>query len=305
MPLDPDVLYELDLDDPPLEILDWAKEHIHENPDTKCLALEDFRDMIYGRGDCTPHRTDDAFLLRFLRGRKFNMEAAYRLFVNYYNFKEDNPKFYENVDLKRLLRIACDDIITVPPYREQTGRRILLYRIGNWNPEKYTVHELFQATMVILELAILEPRAQILGGIGFFDMSDLTLNQAYYMTPNIAHKIVQILVTSFPMKIHAIHVVFQPFIFDIVYKVFQPFLTGTMKNRVFFHGENMASLHKHIDPKHLPQKYGGRHPDYDYSPWIAGFAKSEKIKKELTSLGYIIDEMEYADYKSDSDKSEH
>lgn len=56
--------------------------------------------------------------------------------------------------------------------------------------------ELFQATMAVLELAILEQRAQILGGIGLLDMSDLTLQQAYNMTPNVAHKIVQILVVS-------------------------------------------------------------------------------------------------------------
>lgn len=67
---------------------------------------------------------------------------------------------------------------------------------GNWDPERCTVTELFQATMAVLELAILEQRAQILGGIGLLDMSDLTLQQAYNMTPSVAHKIVQILVVS-------------------------------------------------------------------------------------------------------------
>ncbi|XP_050309796.1 clavesin-2-like [Anthonomus grandis grandis] len=304
MPLDTDVLYKLDLKDPPEQLMKWAEENIRENPDTKCLIIEDFRDMIYGRGECVPHRTDDAFLLRFLRARKFNVEAAHRLFVNYYRFKENNPEFFDGVQLKNLLEIGCDDIITVPPYREQTGRRILLYRMGNWDPEKYTVTQLFQATMAILELAILEQRAQILGGIGLFDMSNLTFQQACYMTPSIAHKIIQILVTSFPMKIHAIHIVFQPYIFDIVYRVFQPFLTGTMKDKLYLHGEDMESLHKYIDPKHLPEKYGGRHPDYAYGPWIEDFLKNEEIKNELRSLGYTVDELEYEEYLSDSDKSE-
>lgn len=303
MPLDPDVAFVLDLEEPPKELQEWAKENIRENPDTRCMILEDFRDMIYARGECTPHRTDDAFLLRFLRGRKFNVEAAYRLFVNYYNFKEENPEFFEGVDLKHLLSFGDEDIITVPPYREQTGRRILLYRLGNWDPERCTVTELFQATMAVLELAILEQRAQILGGIGLLDMSDLTLQQAYNMTPSVAHKIVQILVTSFPMKIHALHVVYQPWVFDMVYKAFQPFITGAMKNRVFFHGDNMESLHKHIDPKHLPQKYGGRHPDYSFRPWILEFSKTPRILEELKSLGYEIEETEYEEYKSDSEKS--
>ncbi|XP_030761144.1 clavesin-2-like [Sitophilus oryzae] len=293
MPSDTDVLYQLDLGEAPQQLQEWAQENIRENPDTRCLLIEDFKDMIYARGDCTLHRTDDAFLLRFLRGRNWSLEAAYKLLVNYYEFKEDNPEFFENVNLFKLLGIGCDNILTVPPYREQTGRRILLYRIGNWDPEKYSVTELFQATLAVLELAILEPRAQILGGVAMFDMSDLTLNQAYYMTPSIAHKVFQIMVTSFPMKIHAVHVLFQPWIFDIIFGMFKPLITGSMSNKLFFHGDDMESLHKHIDPKHLPQRYGGRHPDYDYSPWIEGFKIDEKIKKQMRLNGYIIDEDEY------------
>lgn len=50
--------------------------------------------------------------------------------------------------------------------------------------------------MVILELAILEERAQVLGGICIFDLGGLTLQQAMYMSPGIARKMVQIMVVS-------------------------------------------------------------------------------------------------------------
>nr|CAH7741002.1 unnamed protein product [Callosobruchus chinensis] len=289
MPSDTDVLSELDLGEPPQELLDWAKENLNEDPETREELLEELRNLIYERGECTPHRTDDAFLLRFLRARMFNVRKAHRLLVNYYEFKENNPEFYDGVNLRGLLRIGDKNIITVPPYREQTGRRILLYRMGNWDPEQFTIDELFQATLIILELAILEQRAQILGGIAMFDLGGLTLQQAWYMTPSIAHKIVQIMVTSFPMKIHAIHIVNQSWIFDAVYNIFKPFLDNKMKEKIFFHGENMESLHQHIDPKHLPERYGGVHPDYCYNDWIKFFESSEKIMYELNSLGYKDD----------------
>lgn len=50
--------------------------------------------------------------------------------------------------------------------------------------------------MIVLELAILEQRAQILGGVCIFDLGGLSLQQAWYMTPSIAHKMVQIMVVS-------------------------------------------------------------------------------------------------------------
>lgn len=44
-----EVLAELDLGDPPKELLEWAKKNINENPDTRCKDLEEFRDMIFSK----------------------------------------------------------------------------------------------------------------------------------------------------------------------------------------------------------------------------------------------------------------
>lgn len=94
------------------------------------------------------------------------------------------------------------------------------------------------------------------------------------------------------MNLKAVHIVNQPWIFDIVYNIFKPFIDERMKERIFFHGDDMESLHKHIDPKHLPERYGGLHPDYNYNDWIEGFKKNEFIQKELASLGYQTDNIE-------------
>lgn len=92
------------------------------------------------------------------------------------------------------------------------------------------------------------------------------------------------------MKIKAIHIVYQSWIFDMMFNIFKPFLDERMKKRIFFHGDDMESLHQHIDPKHLPKKYGGVHEDYDYMEWMRFFATNDTIVKELRSLGYIVDE---------------
>lgn len=88
------------------------------------------------------------------------------------------------------------------------------------------------------------------------------------------------------MKTHALHVVNQSWIFDIIYNCFKPFLDERMKSRIFFHGEDRESLHQHIDPKHLPERYGGVHPDYSYDDWVKSFESSDRVRWELESLGY-------------------
>lgn len=91
------------------------------------------------------------------------------------------------------------------------------------------------------------------------------------------------------MKIHAIHIVNQSWVFDIIYNIFKPFLDERMKEKIHFHGEDMDSFHEHIDPKHLPERYGGVHPDYGYDEWVKFFESNAQIRYELESLGYRDD----------------
>lgn len=56
------------------------------------------------------------------------------------------------------------------------------------------MRELLKATLLTLELGLLEPRSQILGGICIFDLGGINMNQARHMTPKIAAQIIDIMV---------------------------------------------------------------------------------------------------------------
>lgn len=97
------------------------------------------------------------------------------------------------------------------------------------------------------------------------------------------------------MKIHAVHIVNSSCVFDMVFNVFKPLLNDFIRKRIHFHGSDMSSLHEHISPKHLPERYGGVHPDYNYNDWIKFFEKNGRIKEELRSLGYSDTSGEYSE----------
>lgn len=281
-----DVSCELDLGEPPAELVEYAREELGESPDTRAAALQELRDMIFERGEVEPHRTDDLFLLRFLRARCFHVERAHKLLVSYYKFIEDNPYIQKGVSLMELDFIGEDDVLGVLPYREQTGRRIMYYRIGNWDPSRCTVEDLLKASLAVLELGILEQRAQILGGIAIFDLEGLSLSHTWYLTPSVAAKVMALMGMAFPMRIHAIHIINQSWLFDIVFSMFKPFLQEKMREKIHIHGCNLESLHAHIDPKFLPEKYGGTRPEYSYRQWMDTLSQNPLIVKELKSLGY-------------------
>lgn len=56
--------------------------------------------------------------------------------------------------------------------------------------------ELFKATLIILEIGIMEPRAQVNGGVGIFDLEGLSLNHTLHMSPGVAQKMIAMMVVS-------------------------------------------------------------------------------------------------------------
>ncbi|XP_011505212.1 PREDICTED: alpha-tocopherol transfer protein isoform X2 [Ceratosolen solmsi marchali] len=278
----------LDLDVIPPEALEYARRELGETDEVKCQTIHELREMIYERGECMPHRMDDDFLLRFLRARNFNVNRAHRLIVRYYTFKEEHPEIHQDVNPVEMRHIGEEDIMTVPAYRTPCGRRMMIYRMGNWDPRKYSVEEIFKATVIILELGLLEPRAQILGGVVVFDLEGITMSHAWMITPQVASMVLSLMVAAFPMTTHAIHILHQSWIFDTMFAVFKPLIDSRMNHKIFFHGDNMESLHRHIPPAYLPKKYGGTREELPYYRWIDSLGKDPRVVKEMRGLGYII-----------------
>lgn len=280
----------LDLNQPSDEVMEYARRELGETEEIKCQTIQELRDMIYEKGECTPYRMDDEFLIKFLRARNYNVNRAHRLVVNYCNFREEHPEIQRGVNPLDLRHIGDDDIMTVPAYRTQCGRRMMIYRLGNWDPRKYPMEEIFKATVLVLELGLLEPRAQILGGIAIFDLEGLTMAHAWTVTPEVAGMVLSLMVTAFPMKVHAIHILHQSWIFDVIFAVFKPLLDTRMRDKVFFHGDNMESLQKHVAPTSLPKKYGGTRNELPYYKWIEALSKNRTIVNEMVKLGYVAPE---------------
>lgn len=74
--------------------------------------------------------------------------------------------------------------------------RVYIIFSGIWQPSQFTPDELFQLSIGILEVALMEPQFQIKGGVIIFDLGELSISQAWQMTPTIANHIVQVAMVS-------------------------------------------------------------------------------------------------------------
>ena len=78
-------------------------------------------------------RTDDAFLLRFLRAKKFDYDRAFNLIIRHYEMKADerNKQLFTNLRPASIKHVLEAGVTGVLPNRDKFGRRVIVFRPGS------------------------------------------------------------------------------------------------------------------------------------------------------------------------------
>lgn len=147
---------------------------------------------------------------------------------------------------------------------------------------------MFKGCVLFLEAAMLEPETQVCGAVVIFDMDGLSLQQVWQFTPAFARRIVEFLQEAMPMRLKALHVINQPKIFNMVFQLFKPFLKEKLRGRIYFHGNDIASFHKHMTPEVLPKHYSGtlEIPRIRGDQWYELLMMCDKEYEAINSYGY-------------------
>uniref|UniRef100_A0A3B1K921 Clavesin-2 n=2 Tax=Astyanax mexicanus TaxID=7994 RepID=A0A3B1K921_ASTMX len=251
------------------ETLEKAKVELKENPDTLHQDIQEVRDMIITRPDIGFLRTDDAFILRFLRARKFNHFEAFRLLAQYFEYRQQNLDMFKNLKatdpgIKQALKDGFPGVLS---NLDRHGRKILVLFAANWDQSRYTFVDILRAILLSLEAMIEDPELQVNGFVLIIDWSNFTFKQASKLTPSMLRLAIEGLQDSFPARFGGIHFVNQPWYIHALYTVIRPFLKDKTRKRIFMHGNNLNSLHQLIVPEILPSELGGMLPPYDMGTW--------------------------------------
>ncbi|CDQ63300.1 clavesin-1-like [Oncorhynchus tshawytscha] len=251
------------------ETTEKARQELNENPDSLHADIQQVRDMIVTRPDIGFLRTDDDFILRFLRARKFNQAETFRLLAQYFQFRQQNLDMFQSfkVDDPGIKRALMDGFPGVLETPDQHGRKILILFASNWDQGRNSFTDILRAILLSLEVLIENPELQINGFILIIDWSNFSFKQASKLTPNILKQAIEGLQDSFPARFGGIHFVNQPWYIHAMYTIIKPFLKDKTRKRIFLHGNNLNSLHQLILPDCLPSEFGGTLPPYDMGIW--------------------------------------
>lgn len=106
-----------------------AEKELNENDDAPA-KIKQLRSLLNGSEVNGKGREDEAFLLRFLRAKKFDVEKAFKMMQKYYWMKEHCPELFHvspASDLKMMLEMQIQCML---PQKDNHGRQVYVFRVG-------------------------------------------------------------------------------------------------------------------------------------------------------------------------------
>ncbi|KAK7132347.1 hypothetical protein R3I93_018791 [Phoxinus phoxinus] len=258
------------------ELVAKAREELQEKPEWRLRDVQALRDMILKDHPNLRTRLDDAFLLRFLRARKFDYDRALQLLLNYHANRKAWPEVFKDLKPSTVKHVLDLGFLTVLPRPDPHGRYILCLRPGKWKPNDYPFVDNIRAIYLTLEKLIQPEETQVNGIVILVDYGGVGLSQASNPGPLLAKKVVGILQDGFPIRIKAVNIINEPRIFKGIFAIIKPFLKEKMAERYVLHGSDLASLHRVIPQSVLPQEYGGVTGRLDMSAWSRMLLEAEE-----------------------------
>lgn len=148
----------------PADVLEKAKRELNEIPEQRADFIHKLRERIATRPDeelAVFSRGDDAFLLCFLRARKFDVERSLELYVNYHLHRRRHSSIMRDYHPRSVESILKGGVISVLEHRSRAGCRVMILNAGLWNAEMMPVDLMVRATLLVMDRLIDEDETQV------------------------------------------------------------------------------------------------------------------------------------------------
>lgn len=244
---------------PPLLAL-RAKEELNEVPERIDDDLKAFREWI-SKQSYLKARTDDQFLIAFLRGCKHSLEKAKHKLDMFYTMRGVVPELYSNrsVDDPKvlgILRSGC--LIRLPSPLGEDGPRIHVTRYGMYDSQKYNIAEVLKTNTFLQEIQFIEDdNAMVKGFIEIIDFKGVTASHLIQFDLSLVKKLVALGDKAWPYRQKGFHFVNVSSSTEKILSLVRTFLSEKIKKRFHIHSK-YETLYEHIPEKYLPVEYGGK-----------------------------------------------
>lgn len=266
-----------------------AEKELRETPENVETGLTELRRLLSETPDLYYDANDESLLI-FLRPCKFYADSALKMMRRVAEFKRDNISILRNLMPEdERTSFVDNDVVNVLTNRDQLGRRVLIVNCGGqWDPKRVSADQLFRIFYLVHVAAQVEPTTQVHGVVVIMDFDGMGMKQVRGLSPTFSRRLLTFIQDAMPLRLKEVHMVNQPYVFNMVWTLFKPFVKEKLNKRMFFHGKDRKSLHKHLDPDYLPSNYGGNKPAINYGgkEWFECVKEHETHIAKWNTMGF-------------------
>ncbi|CAL8141813.1 unnamed protein product [Orchesella dallaii] len=261
-----------------------ATELNHEQEHFIPRLTEDVRNNLRENYQlCIPNECT-GFIIRCLRIKDYDVDKASKLVKNFSRSTNQLHDILEKFQPKLYKDLYLNGLFTVLRSRDALGRQVLLFRLGKVDPKAFDFDETSCAAMLMFSYVVGQSIETQRKGIVFVhDLSGFGIQHAKSVRPGRLTQLIGLMQDGSPGRIKGVHLIFHPKMFGVIYHIVKPFLKEKLSKRIHFHGDDLTSLHKHLNPEILPKSLGGIHDEkYAYDlPLVHKLIREETIHKGI------------------------
>lgn len=278
---------------PPLEgaLAEKAKWELNESDENRSKLLLLLRQQFQQQHPGLLPRDDDAFLLRFLRARKFDMDRTTKLLINYCNFRRTQKDLFQ-VTSTELQTVLQKGVIGLLPQRDKNGCPILFVSSKQMNLQEIPFKTMLRVLIYLCEKLMEDYTVQIHGVVALYDLDKYPLGLMNIVQSEEKRAAMQWTENCFPIRFCGAHIMNQPWYVGMLLSIVRMFTTKKILSRVFLYGSSLPALHREFDAAILPKPLGTLE-DYDpVAPYREDIARLQRRENPIAAGEPSNDSME-------------
>ena len=245
-----------------------ARLELNETPEKRaeCLAAlrEKIREhLVENEGSLSSIKDTDKFLVTFLRARKYDVERAFTLLVNYDYFRGKHANLVEGTTFEMVRPILEKGIIRIFGDRDSQGRRMIMFRPAQLFENNKRHEDGIRTLIFVLDRLIEDEETQVNGFVFINNFEGMSAAKVIMSDKSHVSVVMAIFQDAFPARFKAFHVVNNSTIFRIVYALMKPFMREKMRQRYHMHGSDRESLFAVLPKVDVPSDIDGERSPYD------------------------------------------
>jgi len=259
---------------------------ILENEEVRSRGLAELRSAVAADKSFPPLvRTDDMFLLAFLRARKYETTRALACLRSFCTFWHGNPSLINGLCASEVRRVYEMGFMRTLSGKDIHNNNLSILDIAKVDYSKFTDFEMIRLSLYCSLVTLFDDEdAQrhgltIVENFAGFSLWKMAMVSKKMREPG-QEKVMKFGMDTIPMRIRALYVYKQPMWFSVFWAGIKYFFKKKLRDRLVLIGSDLATLHTVVPPSVLPAPFG----TLEETP-TAWLDKMEEQEKSVGVLG--------------------